>query len=82
MIEDLINFIRRIKPTEHELNGTEQDHKMLKFVMTSVLNAYRKFECFVSGLSGTNQPPRLGYFNGRKPMPVRIKSYHRNQYRR
>ncbi|MEO9460376.1 MAG: hypothetical protein ABJE63_10560 [Lentilitoribacter sp.] len=50
---------------------------MFKFVMTSVLNAYRKFEYFVSELLGTNQPPRLGYFNGRKPVPVRIKSYQR-----
>lgn len=55
---------------------------MFKFVITSVLNAYRKFECFVSELSGTNPPQRLGYFNGRKPVPVRIKSDHRNQYRR
>lgn len=55
---------------------------MFKFVMKSVLNAYRKFEYFVSELLGTNQPPRLGYFNGRKPVPVRIKSYQRSYYRR
>ncbi|MEP2978926.1 MAG: hypothetical protein ABJO86_05545 [Lentilitoribacter sp.] len=55
---------------------------MFKFVITSVSRAFRKFECFVSELSGTNQPQRLGYFNGRKPVPVRIKSYHRHHYRR
>ncbi len=55
---------------------------MFKFVTTSVLDAYRKFECFVSELTGTNQPPRLGYFNGRKAVPVRIKNYQQRHIRR
>jgi hypothetical protein len=55
---------------------------MFKSVITSVLSAYRNFECFVSELSGTNQPPRLGYFNGPKPVPVRIKPCDRRHIRR
>lgn len=55
---------------------------MFKFVTTSVLNAYRKFECYVSELTGTNQQPRLGYFNGRKAVPIRIKNYQQRQIRR
>lgn len=54
---------------------------MFKLVITSVFNAYRSFESLVSELSGTNQPPRLGYFNGRKRVPVRVKSSRRSHIR-